>query len=226
MRTLLISHAAETLGVPESKLECQYGVVVATDEPKRKSNYATIAKHANLAGKEIRVEAGFEVPRFEHPVEGSMEIPHWAFMYATALALVEVDTLTGSTKVLRFLIAPDAGKVISPQNLRGQCEGAVVQGLGYALMEDAIIQDGRIKTPNFTTYLIPTIRDAPDIEVLPVETFEKTGPFGAKGVGEIAIIPVAPAIASAVFDAVGVRSLTLPMTAERIFKSLRTNKTS
>ncbi len=172
------------------------------------------------------MEAGFEVPRFERPVEGSIEIPHWAFMYATAIALVEVDTLTGSTKVLRFLVVPDEGKVINPQNLRGQCEGAIVQGLGYALMEDAIIQDGRIKTPNFTTYLIPTIKDSPDIEVVPVETFEKSGPFGAKGVGEIALIPVAPAIANAIYDAVGVRSFTLPMTAERVFKSLRASKTS
>lgn len=226
MRALLISYAAETLGVPKSGLECQDGAVVATGDSKRRSEYASVAKHANLGGKEVRVEAGFEVPRFERPVEGSIEIPHWAFMYATAIALVEVDTLTGSTKVLRFLVVPDAGKVINPQNLRGQCEGAIVQGLGYALMEDAIIQDGRIKTPNFTTYLIPTIKDSPDIEVVPVETFEKSGPFGAKGVGEIALIPVAPAIANAIYDAVGVRSFTLPMTAERVFKSLRASKTS
>jgi CO/xanthine dehydrogenase Mo-binding subunit len=147
-------------------------------------------------------------------------------MYATAVALVEVDTLTGSTTVLRFLIVPDVGKVISPQNLKGQCEGAVVQGLGYALMEDAIMEDGRLKTPNFTTYLIPTIKDAPQIEVVPVETYEKTGPFGAKGAGEIAIVPVAAAISNAIYDATGVRSFTLPMTTERVFNSLRAKKTS
>ncbi len=226
MRALLLSHAAEMLGAPENKLESQDNAIVVVDDQKRKSPYASIAKHANLGGKERRVEAGFEVPRFEHPIEGSLEIPHWAFMYATALALVEIDTLTGSTKVLRFFISPEAGKMINPQNLKGQCEGAVVQGLGYALMEDAIIENGQLKTPNFTTYLIPTIKDAPDIEVVPVETYEKTGPYGAKGAGEIGIVPVAPAIANAIYDAVGVRSFTLPMTAERIFKALQAKKVS
>jgi len=145
-------------------------------------------------------------------------------MYATAVALVEVDTLTGNTKVLRFLIAPDSGKVINPQDFRGQCEGAVVQGLGYALTEEAIISDGHLETPNFTTYLIPTIEDAPDIEVMPVETYEKTGPFGAKGVGEIAIVPVAAAISNAIYDATGVRSFALPITPERLFFALQAKK--
>jgi len=145
-------------------------------------------------------------------------------MYATAAALVEVDTLTGRTKVLRFLIAPDSGKVINPQNFRGQCEGSIARGLGYALTEDAIIEDGRLKTLNFTTYLVPTIMDAPDMEVVPVETFEKTGPFGAKGVGEIALVPVAAAISNAIYDATGVRSFTLPVTPERLFNALRAQK--
>ena len=142
-------------------------------------------------------------------------------MYATAVALVEVDTLTGRTKVLRFLIAPDSGKVINPQGFRGQCEGAIVQGLGYALTEDAIIQDGYLKAPNFTTYLIPTVMDVPEIEVTPVQTFENTGPFGAKGAGEIALVPVAAAISNAIYDAVRVRSLTLPITPERLFNALK-----
>jgi CO/xanthine dehydrogenase Mo-binding subunit len=226
MRELLLSHASQMLGEAASKLECRDGTVMVLGESERKATYACIAAHVRTHGSQRRVEVGFEVPRFERPIEGSIEIPHWSFMYATAVALVEVDTLTGSTRVLRFLIVPDVGKVISPQNLKGQCEGAVVQGLGYALMEDAIIEDGRLKTPNFTTYLIPTIKDAPEIEVVPVETYEKTGPFGAKGAGEIAIVPVAAAISNAIYDATGVRSFTLPITAERVFNALRTKKTS
>jgi CO/xanthine dehydrogenase Mo-binding subunit len=226
MRELLLSHGSQMLDEATTKLECRDGAVIVVGESERKATYASIAAHARTHGSQRRVEVGFEVPRFERPIEGSIEIPHWSFMYATAVALVEVDTLTGSTRVLRFLIVPDAGKVISPQNLKGQCEGGVVQGFGYALMEDAIIEDGRLKTPNFTTYLIPTIKDAPEIEVVPVETYEKTGPFGAKGAGEIAIVPVAAAISNAIYDATGVRSFTLPMTAERIFNSLRAKKTS
>jgi CO/xanthine dehydrogenase Mo-binding subunit len=226
MRELLLCHGSQMLGKATSKLECRDGTVMVVGESERNATYASIAAHAQAHGSQRRVEVGFEVPRFERPIEGSIEIPHWSFMYATAVALVEVDTLTGSTRVLRFLIVPDAGKVISPQNLKGQCEGAVVQGLGYALMENAIIEDGRLKTPNFTTYLIPTIMDTPEIEVVPVETYEKTGPFGAKGAGEIAIVPVAAAISNAIYDATGVRSFILPMTAERVFNSLRAKRTS
>lgn len=224
MRALLVSYASQVLSEPETKLECRDGAVIVSDDPKRKVPYGFLADRVYSRGDQSRVEAGFEVPRFERPLEGSVEIPHWAFMYATAVALVEVDTLTGRAKTLRFLIIPDSGKVVNPQNFRGQCEGAVVQGLGYALMEDAIIEDGRIRAPNFTTYLIPTIMDAPDIEVVPVETCEKTGPFGAKGVGEIALVPVGPAISNAIYDATGVRCFALPITPERLFNLLRTQK--
>jgi len=224
MRSLLMSYAAQVVGLSESDLECRESAVVVQHDPNRSGSYASLARHARTKGDQTHVEAGFEVPRFERPVEGSIEIPHWAFMYATAVALVEVDMLTGRTKVLRFLIAPDSGKVINPQGFRGQCEGAVVQGLGYALTEDAVIEDGYLKTPNFTTYLIPTVMDAPEIEVTPVETFEKTGPYGAKGVGEIALVPVAAAISNAIHDAVGVRCFTLPITPERLFNAIRTQK--
>jgi len=224
MRALLMSYAAQVLGLHEGDLEFRESAVVFKDDRNRSATYAYLARHASAKGYQTRVEAGFEVPRFERPVEGSIEIPHWSFMYATAVALVEVDTLTGRTKVLRFLIAPDSGKVINPQGFRGQCEGAVVQGLGYALTEDAIIEDGYLKTPNFTTYLIPTIMDAPEIEVTPVETFEKTGPYGAKGVGEIALVPVAAAISNAIHDAVGVRCFSLPITPQRLFNTLRAQK--
>ena len=224
MRALLLSLASRMLGEPDSKLECRDNVVVVSRDLRRRATYASIAAHAHAKGDELRVEAGFDVPRFERPIEGTVEIPHWSFMYATAVALVEVDTLTGKTKVPRFWIAPDSGKVINPQGFSGQCEGAVVQGLGYALIEDAIISNGHLETPNLTTYLIPTIMDAPDIEVIPVETYEKTGPFGAKGVGEIALVPVAAVISNAIYDATGVRPFTLPVTPERLFNDLQAKK--
>ena len=142
-------------------------------------------------------------------------------MYATAIALVEVDTLTGVTKVLQFFLSPDSGTVINPQSYTGQCEGAIVQGLGFALTEETQIDNGLIKTNNFTTYIIPTIRDVPEIQVEPVETYEKIGPFGAKGLGEIGIIPVGSAVANAIYDAVGTRLFTLPATPERVFQALK-----
>lgn len=224
MRELLLSHGAQMLGESESNLEFRDGAVVVVGDLKRRATYASIAAHIRAHGGQCRVEAGFDVPRFERPIEGTIEIPHYSFNYATAIALVEVDTLTGKTKVLRFLIAQDSGRVVNPRILKGQCEGAIVQGLGYALTEDAIIENGHLLTPNFTTYLIPTILDAPNIEVVPVETYEKTGPFGAKGAGEIAIVPVAAAISNAIYDATGVRSFALPITPERLFNALQAQK--
>ena len=153
--------------------------------------------------------------------EGSIEIPHLTYMYATAVALVEVDTLTGSTKVLKFFLSTDSGRVINPQSYTGQCEGAIVQGLGFALTEETQIHDGVTKTNNFTTYIIPTICDIPDIQIEPVETYEKIGPFGAKGLGEIGIIPVGSVVANAISDATGARVFTLPATPERVYAAIK-----
>lgn len=162
--------------------------------------------------------------RVDKPVEGSIEIPHWSYMYASAVALVEVNALTGATKVLKFFLSPDSGKVINPQSYTGQCEGAIVQGLGFALTEETQIEKGMVKTNNFTTYIIPTISDIPEIEVDPVETYEKIGPFGAKGLGEIGIIPVGSVVANAIYDATGARVFTLPATPEQVYRAIKERK--
>jgi CO/xanthine dehydrogenase Mo-binding subunit len=116
---------------------------------------------------------------------------------------------------------PDVGKAVNPQAVEGQVEGAAVQGMGYALMEESKIDRGVLKTVDLATYLIPSIKDAPEIEVIPVEQGEDTGPFGAKGVGEIGIIPVAPAVANAIHDAVAVRATSLPITPEKLYWPLK-----
>ena len=195
--------------------------VVSRRDSSKSVTYAEIGQFLHRTGSETRVIAGINIPRVDKPIEGSIEIPHLSYMYATAVALVEVNTLTGATKVLRFFLSPDSGKIINPQSYTGQCEGAIVQGLGFALTEETQIEKGMIKTNNFTTYIIPTIRDAPDIEVEPVETYDKIGPFGAKGLGEIGIIPVGSAIANAIYDATGVRVYTLPATPERVYMALK-----
>jgi CO/xanthine dehydrogenase Mo-binding subunit len=162
------------------------------------------------------VEGVYDVPRTT-PIPGSLEIPHLFYMYGATLALVEVNILTGLVSVLKIVSAVDAGRVINRQTFTGQVEGAVAQGIGYALMENPVIEDGVIKTVNLSTYLIPSVKDVPDIEVLAVEDGEESGPFGAKGIGEIGIVSVAPAIANALYDAVGVKALSIPMTPERVY---------
>ena len=224
MNDLLLETAAKLLGERKEELRFNGSQVVSTKNPKKSATYAEIAQYVHRTGAEAKVVAGFNVPRVDKPVKGSLEIPHWSYMYASAVALVEVNTLTGATKVLKFFLSPDSGKMINPQSYTGQCEGAIVQGVGFALTEDTQIDNGVVKTNNFTTYIIPTICDVPEIEVDPVETYEKIGPFGAKGLGEIGIIPVGSVVANALYDATGARVFTLPATPERVYKVLSEKK--
>ena len=148
-------------------------------------------------------------------------IPHKIFSYGAHLACVEVDELTGEVEVKRYLAVSDCGKVINPQIFEQQIQGGIAQGLGYALCEDFIVQDGEVQTKNLTTYIVPTSLDVPDLESIPVEIEEPSGPFGLKGAGEIAIDGPLPAVANAIADACGIRIFRSPMTAERVLKALK-----
>jgi CO/xanthine dehydrogenase Mo-binding subunit len=134
---------------------------------------------------------------------------------------VEVDTETGETRVLRVFSGHDVGCVINPTTGEGQVEGGVVQGLGYALVEEHATQGGRIVNDQFSTYIIPTAPDTPEIHPILVEHAFPWGPYGAKGLGETPIIAVAPAVTNAIHHAAGVRLRQLPATPERVFEALR-----
>jgi CO/xanthine dehydrogenase Mo-binding subunit len=220
MNDLLLEAAAKILGQPKDELTFKESRVVSRKN-KKAATYPEIAPYMHQSGAETKIVAGYNVPRVDKPVEGSIEIPHWSYMYASAVALVEVNTLTGATKVIKFFLSPESGRIINPQSYAGQCEGAIVQGLGFALTEETQINNGVVRTNNFTTYIIPTICDIPEIEVDPVETYEKIGPFGAKGLGEIGIIPVGSVVANAICDATGTRVYTLPATPERVYKAMK-----
>ena len=127
------------------------------------------------------------------------------YSYATQLAEVEVDTETGKVEVLRVIAATDVGKAINPSNVEGQIEGGVVMGVGYALTEEVKQEKGYLKTKNLGEYMVPTSLDVPDIETHIVEVPISSGPYGAKGVGEPALIPTAPAILNAIANALDVR---------------------
>jgi selenium-dependent xanthine dehydrogenase len=146
---------------------------------------------------------------------------HFAFGYATQAAEVEVDIMSGAVKVLRVIAAHDVGSTLSPLGVEGQVEGGIAMGLGYALMEDFATTDCRADKATLTKYRIPTVADVPSVQLLLVEKPTADGPYGAKGVGEITSIPTAPAIANAVFDAVGVRVFSLPVTPAQILSALR-----
>lgn len=136
------------------------------------------------------------------------------------MAEVEVDLDTGVVRVLRLACANDVGKAINPMAVEGQIEGGAQMGLGYALTEELLVKDGKVLNPDFLDYRLFTTADMPEIETIIVETEDPGGPFGAKGVGEMGGTPTAAAIANAIYDAVGVRMVQLPMTPERVLAAL------
>ncbi len=144
-----------------------------------------------------------------------------AYIFAAQAAEVEVDTETGKVKVIRCAAAHDVGKAIHPQNVEGQIEGAFVQGLGYALTEEIAFDEGKVINPSLAEYKILNARDVPPITPIIVEAHDKTGPFGAKGLGEPGLVGVAPAIANAIYDAIGVRIKELPITPEKVLNAIK-----
>ena len=134
---------------------------------------------------------------------------------------VEVDPETGQVKILQYASAADCGTVINPIGAEGQVDGALAQGIGYALTEGMTFEDGHPSEPNLSGYRIPSMRDMPKLSRAFADSYEPTGPFGAKGLGELGTDPTAAAISNAIFDAVGIRIKTLPITPEKVLKALQ-----
>ena len=143
------------------------------------------------------------------------------YAFATQGALVSVDVDSGEVEVLSLVACHDVGRAVNPASVTGQIEGSVSMGLGYTLMEEVLLKDGMIHNPRFSQYFIPTSLDMPEIVSHIVEAQEASGPFGAKGVGEPALIPTAPAILNAIRAAAGIRVKDLPATPEALWKLLR-----
>lgn len=221
MLELLSETAAEILEVDASRIEVADNRLYVVDDQDRQVTYKQIFNELHNQRKSTRVEGHFYFPREKREFKNSGGAPHYLYSYLTHVVMVEVDTLTGQTDVLRVVAIPDVGKVLNPQGLEGQTEGGAIMGIGYTLYEDVIIEDGYHKTKNLTDYIIPTIRETPLIETIPVETMEASGPFGAKGIGEVVMIPIISAILNAIHDAVGVRIKKLPAKPELIYQAMQ-----
>jgi carbon-monoxide dehydrogenase large subunit len=147
------------------------------------------------------------------------------YQYGAQAVDLEVDPETGKIKVHKIAAAHDVGKAINPIGVEGQIEGGVVQGLGTGIFEEVLYDDkGKMMNPNFRDYRIPTAVDAPEITPIIVETLHETGPFGAKGIGEIVMVLTPTAIGNAIYNATGIRLKELPATQERLLKLLKEKK--
>jgi CO/xanthine dehydrogenase Mo-binding subunit len=187
---------------------------------------------AAFVEKRHLMKAGwYAPPRKRWDRENGQGQPYSAYAYATHVALVEVDTYTGRTRVKKVTCAHDVGRAIYPDGAAGQVEGGVVQGMGYAIMERLNQQEGRILNANFTDYIIPSALDTPEIEMVLLESRgvgpgQVAGPDGAKGVGEPSLIPICAAIGNAIANAVGERVLDMPFMPEQVLKALARAGTS
>jgi CO/xanthine dehydrogenase Mo-binding subunit len=148
-------------------------------------------------------------------------VPNYCYGYTAQAVEVEVDTHTGLVRVLRVISVHDVGRAINRQQVEGQIEGCVAQAVGYALTENFLVRDGRILTKHFSSYLLPTTLDVPT-EIVPIimETADPNGPFGARGMSEMPLVPFAPAVAAAIHDATGAWCSDLPFTPERVLRAI------
>ncbi|MBI2203322.1 MAG: xanthine dehydrogenase family protein [Candidatus Rokubacteria bacterium] len=142
------------------------------------------------------------------------------YTFGAHAAEVEVDTETGVVRILKYVAAHDVGRAINPTSVEGQIQGGVVQGLGYGLLEEVLLDEGVNQTTSFASYLIPAAGDVPDVQPIVCESGEGLGPYGARGIGEPPIGPPAAAIANAIAAATGARLARLPMTGERVLRAL------
>jgi CO/xanthine dehydrogenase Mo-binding subunit len=235
--TVFAQMAAEAVGVPLEKVRLVTHDTVAGQS----SGSASASRLTFMAGNALRGAAEYALAAWnneERPACGEMMYrppkttmydpqtgksePNFAYGYAAEAVEVEVDIETGLLRVVKVISANDVGKAINPQQVVGQIEGAVVQAQGYAMMENLVSREGRILNPFLSTYLIPTALDVPDeIKSVVLECPDPIGPWGARGVGEMALLAFAPALAAAVHDATGVWIDEIPLTPEKVVAALR-----
>jgi CO/xanthine dehydrogenase Mo-binding subunit len=213
----ITKEASRLLGVDRQGLFFKDGKIKSKSNP---SVSLSVKEMVKRCGRVLRGEGSFDPETTRLDPETGQGAPYATYAFATHLAEVEVDTETGRVKVNRVIASHDVGKAIHPKNVMGQIMGGVAMGTGFALMEEFVPDE----TTSFVNYLIPTSKDVPEVIPILVENEEPTGPFGAKGVGEPAVIPSAPAILNAIADAIGQRVCHLPANLERVLEAIQKNR--
>jgi xanthine dehydrogenase molybdenum-binding subunit len=222
IRTQILEIAGAALDEDPSGLDIRGGVIFARHNKEKNMGLTKVLRNAHYApgGKVLMAENFYDPPNenFNREFKGNLSV---TYAYGAHGVEVEVDRDTGRVRIVNYVAAHDVGKALNPMLLEGQITGGGAMGLGYALSEEMIYREGRLMNGNYLDYKMLTARDIPPMQAVIVETDELDGPFGAKGIGEPGLVPTAPAIANAVYDAVGVRIKTLPLTPERVLAALK-----
>lgn len=219
---ILFEAAAPLLEVGIDQLEARDRKIQVIGFHQKSMSIGEVAfKSQIVLGRPAVGTASYNPPTVPMDPETGQGKPFSTYVYATQIAEVEVDTDTGQVDVLRVTAAHDCGTPVNPDLVVGQVQGGVSLGIGYALLEEIIFEDGVQSNPRLTDYVLPTSMDVPTVDVTIVDNYDPTGPFGVKGVGEPTSVPTAPAILNAIYDAVGVRLFDLPATPEKILKAIK-----
>ncbi|MGN6733809.1 MAG: xanthine dehydrogenase family protein molybdopterin-binding subunit, partial [Candidatus Binatia bacterium] len=213
LKSLLCEQAAEMLGASSDQIIIKKGRLGA---PRAAGRWLTLAELAEAAAaKSLNLRTESYHAEHETPPEG---------VFAACVAEVGIDVSTGQVMLRKLDTIHDVATILNPVGHQGQIDGGILQGVGYGLMEELAMEDGRVATTNLGEYKVPNIRDVPPLNTTLVQSQEGASPFQSKEIGESAISQVAPAIANAIYDAVGVRIKELPITAEKIYRALKEMK--
>ena len=218
----LLEMASKMAEIPESDLAVENQCVVSMKQPQFSLPYRKVLEQAHNREKPILGRGWYggkgDYPSLPHKAQGKEYVPGWK--YAAQAVEVEIDEETGMIKAKRIASAHDVGTALNPLSVRGQITGGVVMGLGYALHERLQFEDGRVINPSFMDYKLPSAEQIPEIISIPVEVPLPEGPYGAKGIGELAVVGIAPAIGNAIYDALKVRIKELPLFPERVLAAI------
>jgi CO/xanthine dehydrogenase Mo-binding subunit len=223
-RDVLARHTATKLGIPSDRLAFAECRVFDAENPETGLSFAEAVQTAEAVEGTLVTVGSYTPPPSPGRYRGAGVGPSPAYSYSAAVAEVEVDTGTGVVTVPRIWIAHDVGRCINPATVMGQVEGSVYMGLGEALMEEMAYRSNRRmvhRIPSMLDYKSPTTLEMCDVVTYLIEEPDPNGPFGAKEVGQGPLLPVPPAIANAVYDAVGVRIDEVPITPEKVLKALK-----
>jgi len=221
LRLRLVERAAIALGVDPDAVDLGDRKAFEVINPDNNIGFVDLVKLCAAEGIHRSELVNFCAPFSDYldPETGQGQA-HPDYVYGAHAIEVSVDIETGEVRVLRSIAVHDIGQCINRAAVEGQIEGGTQNGQGYALSEEMLYDEGRLITPSFSEYLMPTSMDMPRVEITLLESRSGIGPYGAKGIGEPAITPVAPAIANAITDAIGVRVFEMPITPERIVAAL------
>lgn len=220
-RQQLVNALSKVWEVDPQQIAFQEGSVLCSDKELSVDLAAAIRMVLDKTGTFVVGRGYYDAPSVKVDYKTGSGNSGGAYSFGAQVAEVEVDLETGRVKVIRVASASDCGTAINPMSLEGQSEGSVVCGMGMTLLEDRIMDGGHTLNPSFLDYKVPTVLESPDVVSFAVEPNDPEGPFGAKGVCEGYQVPTAPAIANAIYDAIGVRIKDLPITPDKILEALK-----